>query len=193
MTLIIPGAYQVVIEMQASGQQVLNVIGIKDLEGTEDPVSLIGNTVKNAWEIASGPLSKLPSQVSMVGYHVTSLYAADSPKGSVGSTTAGGKTGQEMSTLATCAVVKLSGGSRSRSNNGRMYFGPLYEAIVNADGRTVSGPYITELAAAIALFRTELDTANLPLAVLSRKNSTATVVTGTSVGGIIGIQRRRLR
>ena len=194
MTLVIANAYQVVIEMSASGQQLINVIGILDETGEgDDSPGLIGNYVKTAWEIANGPLAKMSSQVSMVGYHVTALSTETSPKGSVGSTTAGGLTGQSLNTLATCAVIKLSSASRSRSMNGRLYHGGLTESNVNDDGRTINGGHLTALTTAYANFKSSIDGSGVQWAVLSRKLSIATPVHETSVGGIIGIQRRRLR
>ena len=191
MVLIIPNTVQVGIEMSAGGQQLMNVIGVRWDDGFTSVADCLA-TVKTAWEKTGGPLSKLPAIVTMVGYHGVFLGTADGATGFLGSGTVGG-VAAEVSTLASCAVVKLSGASRSRSKNGRLYFGPLPESYINADGRTLNAGQVTGMQAAFNIFINEINVGARKWSVISRKNSEATPIVSTGIQGVLGTQRRRLR
>ena len=191
-TLVIPRTVQVSIEMVCSGQPVWNVIHLDmGTEGFYTPASVLP-FVKSAWEIGNGPLARHTTTTSMVGYHYVDL---DSATGAVGflASTASGNNASGLSALSTCALIKLGSGSRSRSTQGRMYHGPLAEAQVNADGRSLASTTITDLTNTYEAFRVAMATANTPWCVASRKNLNKTVITSVGAAGIIGTQRRRIR
>lgn len=190
-TLVIPNAFQVSIEMEAGGQDIVNVIGVTSASGTALGAA---GAVKAAWENASGPLKALIPSVAVRNYRAVDLSSvfgdiADVPSTAVGTSTAG--TG--FSTLAAAALIQWNGASRSRSTRGRMYLGPLGEGDINPDGRTLVsgrqslfGVYANTLISSLA-------TAGYPLAVLSRKNLQAYPVSSVAVSSIVSTQRRRLR
>lgn len=190
-TLVVPGAAQIGIEMTASGQPVWNVIGL-NIGATTDPPATILAVVKTAWEAANGPMKIKSTLVTMVGYHYTDLRSTTGAVGFLGSTQAGLVTGG-LSTMASAALVKLSSGTRSRSQQGRLYHGPLLETQINADGRTIDSTYSTTVNTAYTNFLNAMSTANYPWAIISRKNSTFEVVDTASPASVIATQRRRLR
>lgn len=189
-TLVIPNAAQVGIEMVASGQKVMNVIGIVNVDAVS--INTILAAVKTAWEQPNGPMEKHSTTTKMVGYHGVDLNTA---LGQVGflSSTMNGTTGGDISTMASCAIIKVSSNTRSRSGNGRLYHGPLIESQVDSDGRSIASAYLDGLTNAYELFRNSLVTANHHWCILSRKNSTYTPVETSACQSIIGTQRRRLR
>lgn len=189
-TLVIPQCTQVAIEMTCSGQKVYNVLGFTNAFGSTP--SYILNLVKTEWERTNGPLKLHTTDVVMVGYHFTDLNTANGAVQFLGSGTTGGVTGA-LSTMASSALIKLSSGTRSRSQQGRLYHGPLAESQINADGRTLTSSYQTSLNSAYETFRVNMAAGNCGWQVLSRKNSSGAGVTAVSASTIIATQRRRLR
>lgn len=189
-TLIIPGAAQVTIRSTCSGQDVVNVIGVQNTVGAS-PASIL-NSVKAAWEAPGGPLTQRTSLLTMEGYDYIDLGSATGPTGFLGSTKAGSQTGA-IATMASSALITLGGGTRSRSQRGRMYHGPLTEAQINPDGRTLAPSSIISLNAAYEQFRVALNSATSDWIVLSRKNLIYTIIGQVSTSSIIATQRRRLR
>lgn len=190
-TLVVPGAAQVGIEMTCSGQPVWNVIGL-NIGATTDPPATVLAVVKTAWEAASGPLKLRSSLLTMVGYHYTDLRTATGAVGFLGSTTAGA-TSTTLSTMASSGLLKLSTGTRSRSQQGRLYHGPLGEAQINGDGRTLDPTFSGLLGTAYTTFLNALNSGGYPWAIISRKLSEFNDVDTASPAGIIATQRRRLR
>ena len=190
-TLVIPGTVQVAIEMQCSGQAVWNIIHLNIGDGLDTPTSTL-NDVKTAWEATNGPLKIRPVGLSMVGYHYTDLRSATGAVAFLGSTTVGTDVGS-ISTMAACGLVKLSTGTRSRSQQGRLFHGPLTETVINSDGRTLSSTGLTPISTAYNAFKTAMNTGSRSWAVASRKNLTSTPIATVSPSSIIATQRRRLR
>lgn len=190
MVLVIPQTVQVGIEMVCSGQPVWNVLGFTNAFGSSP--SYILNLIKTEWERANGPLKQRPSALSMVGYHFTDLSSPTGAVAFLGSTAPGG-VASALSTMASSALVKLSTGTRSRSQQGRLYHGPLAEVQIDADGRTVNSTYRAALDTAYETFRVNMAAGNCGLQVLSRKNLTGTSVTTVSTSGLVATQRRRQR
>lgn len=190
MVLVIPQTVQVSIEMTCSGQSVYNVLGFTNAFGSSP--SYILNLVKTEWERASGPLKLRPTQVAMVGYHFVDLSTTTGAVAFLGSSTTGGVT-DSLSTMASAALIKLSSNTRSRSQQGRLYHGPLGETQINSDGRTLTSAYLTSLNTAYETFRVNMAAGNCGLMVLSRKNSSSTSVTNVAASPIVATQRRRLR
>jgi hypothetical protein len=74
-----------------------------------------------------------------------------------------------------------------------MYFGPIGEADINSDGRTLSSTSITGIQSAFNQFRTTITNAGLEWVVVSRKLQAATPITTIGVQSVIATQRRRIR
>lgn len=188
--LVIPNCFQVAIQFTDSGHAMENVIGVENASGTAAGAAA---AVKAAWEVAAGPHSLRSSSTTMVNYHAVDISSLSGTIADLASTTAGGAGAGPLSTRGAAALVKWNGSSRARSTRGRIYTGPLREAEINNDGATLASAAITALNTAFTNFRNSLGTAGYPLVVLSRKTSTATVVTQHSVESTIATQRRRIR
>lgn len=190
-TLIIPNAFQVSINALAAGRNITNVIGVTNSTGT---AAAAAAAVKTAWEISGGPLSQLTANYTMVGYTAVDLSSSHGSIATVTSTAAGGvSSSNQFATRGACALVQWNGSVRSRSTRGRMYYGPLMEASVNADGATLVSGTLSAFTAAFSSFRTSLNSSGYPLSVLSRKDSAAYSVTSHAVETTIATQRRRIR
>lgn len=187
--LIIPGCFQVSIDGVSGAQPVVNVIGVQNAGGTAAGAAA---AVQTAWKVASGPLGVLSSSYALTGFIATDIGDPNGDIVSIGDTTAGGGT-VGVSTNAASALVSWNGGTRSRSSRGRLYFGPLQEANINADGRTLASSFITTLTTAFGNFRTSLSSSGYPLVVLSRVLSQSFPVTTHTVESVIATQRRRIR
>lgn len=189
-TLVIPGAYQVGIHMVVSGQEIVNVIGV--MSDGFGAANQIADKVHAAWIAAGGPMSMLPNSVKLEKIKVTDLAGVN---GEIFEKTAtdAGKGTSPLGSLAATAVVRVGAGTRSRSGKGRLYFGPLQQAQLSADGRTLVPVQQTTIATGFQQFKTAVNTEGLQWAVLSRKLSVATPITNISVASVIGTQRRRLR
>ena len=111
----------------------------------------------------------------------------------IADTATGGITTSSKSTNGACALVKWNGGTRSRSSRGRLYFGPLREAQIAADGRTLEPGNATAITTAFNAFRSSLSSAGFTLCVISPTTSSAFDVSSVSVESIIATQRRRIR
>jgi hypothetical protein len=190
-TLVIPDTVQVAIEAVASGQPVWNVLHFKMGGATPSPASFLA-TVKTAWEATNGPCKAHTTAYVMVGYHYTDLSSATGAVAFLGSTTTGALSAA-LSTMASAALIKLSTGTRSRSQQGRLYHGPLAESQINADGRTLDSTYATSIAAAYTQFLFAIDVGTITWAVASRKLLSSTSITSTGIATVIATQRRRLR
>jgi hypothetical protein len=192
-TLVVPDTAQIGIEMTASGQKVMNVIGVHKINasGTLSPTSIL-TAVKTAWEAANGPLSKHTTTTHMVGYHYLDLSTATGLTGFLGSG-ASGTVFNDINTMDSCAIVKISDGSRARSHHGRLFHGPLAENWVQSDGRLLDTTLQSNLTDAYNQFKNALIAVDLPWTVISRKFSSQAEVNSVSVPGLIGTQRRRLR
>lgn len=191
VTLVIPDTVQVAIEMQCSGQPVWNIIHLSG-GGALMPSGTTLSDVKTAWEAVGGPLKNHPSVLSMVGYHYTDLSSPTGAVAFLGSTTAGAISGN-LSTMASSALIKLSTGTRSRSQQGRLYHGPMCEAQIAADGRNLEAGNQASLTAAYTQFLTAMNTGTRKWAIASRKNLVSTPIVTASASPIIATQRRRLR
>src|SRR5213592_2303787 len=121
MPLIVPDLLQIGIEMTHSGQTIFNIIGLRvDINsGTRTPQANLA-FVKQEWEATGGPMRTHLTGTTMVGYHYTDLRFADGATDFLGSSQAGTNT-DPTAALQACAIVKLSGGSRARSEHGRLF------------------------------------------------------------------------
>lgn len=189
--LIIPGVFLVSINSTSGGQDVVNVVGVRNSGGTAQGAA---DAVAAAWKVTAGPLAALASGIQFTGTRAMDLSSADGAIADAPSTnTLGGAGAGALATNAACALVKWNGGTRSASSRGRLYFGPLNEANVNSDGRTIAAASVTLITTAFNNFRASLSNANYPLVVVSRLHASAQTVTSSSVESVIATQRRRIR
>jgi hypothetical protein len=189
-TLVIPNCFQVSIQMTAGSHAVENVIGVENAAGSSAGAAA---AVKAAWEVASGPLAALSNLIAMVNYHAVDIGSTGGTITDLASSATGGLSTNTLATRAACQLIKFNGSNRSRSTRGRLYFGPARESDIDADGATVTASIRTSTNTAFTNFRNSLSAAGYPLVVLSRKNSTATVVTTHAVETLVATQRRRIR
>lgn len=191
-TVVIPNCVQIAVEANCSGQPVVNVLHFKyDAGFTLDAGAALG-AFKTAWEKTGGPLKLKSSLVTMVGYKLTDLNSTDGVTSYLASGTAGAAAAT-LSTMASSALVKMGGGTRSRSGSGRLYHGPLVETNVNPDGRTLNSTFGTGILTAYNQLKTDMSAVSLQWCVASRKNLSTSVISNLSVSPIIATQRRRLR
>lgn len=189
--LVIPNVYRVAIHATSGGQDVINVVGVR---GTAQGQQLAAaQAVQSAWKTAAGPLAKISSLVQLVKFRAMDLSSVDGGIAEVADATVGGQITNTLATAGACALVKWNGGTRSGSSRGRLYYGPIREADINADGRTMVAGSRTDVQAAFGFFRTVLDQQGFPLVVISRKTASAAAVSSHSVETIIATQRRRIR
>jgi hypothetical protein len=188
--LVIPGVARVAIIGAAGAQPVINVIGVRLPSGRT--VQQAVNSVKAAWEATPSPLTQISQQYQVLRYEGTDLSSLDAPVAEA-TGSGGGRVAADASTAGACYLVKFSGGTRSRSANGRMYLGPMAETTINADGRTVAGGFRDGLIFDMTTFKDRLNTDGNPLCVISSKFAKAVDVTGVTVDPIIATQRRRIR
>lgn len=188
--LVIPDAFQVAINGVCSGQEVVNVVGVENPAGDAAGAAA---AVRTAWKAASGPLTLMPPIYSLVSFRAMDLSSLTGDIAEVADVSPGTGGTSVLATMGACALVKWNGGTRSRSSRGRMYFGPLTETNVNADGRTLASAYVTALTTAMNAFRTSLNSSGYPLVVLSRTLSQSFPVTSLSVENVLATQRRRIR
>lgn len=192
VTLVIPNTCQIVAEHECSGQQVINVLHFTGTGGVMPGATAALTAFKNAWEKAGGPLKLKQPAVKMVGYKYTNLSSITGETGFLGSNTTGNGA-ISLSTMASSALLKFGGGTRSRSSAGRLYHGPLDEGQIGTDGRTMNITASQAIQLGYMTFLSDMAAAGLNLAVASRKNSTATNVASISVASVIATQRRRQR
>lgn len=192
MTLVISNTYRIAIRMTAGGKNITNVFGVRGSAAAQQAAAAAAALA--AWKVASGPLSQLSSLVSMADVTAVDLSSATGGITVLAdATTGGGTTSNSLSTRASSALVTWNSGTRSKSARGRMYFGPLQETNINADGATLTSAAVTAFGTAFTNFRNSLATAGFPLVVISQKLASTTDVTSQAVQTTIATQRRRLR
>lgn len=187
MVLIIPNVYLVSIKGTSGGQNVINVVGV--LAGFSSAAA-VAAAVNTAWKVTGGPLSKLPSTYSFQEVKAMELTTATGQIAVLPTSGTGAVVGA-LATNGSCALVTYGSGTRSKSQRGRMYVGPLREGDIDADGRTLSAP--AAWATAFTAFRTSIQGSGMEWGVISRKLSTFTGITTVGCQNIIATQRRRIR
>lgn len=187
MVLIIPETYLVSIKGVSGGQDVVNVIGVRAPANTAISVA---TAVQGAWKTAGGPMSKMPSTYQLIEFKAMSLASANGDVYAVPDSTAG-TAGSSLATNGACALVTFGNGTRAKSTKGRMYFGPLLESAINADGRTLAaaGGFTTAFQA----FKAALEINQREWVVISRKNSSTSPISIIQTQSVIATQRRRIR
>lgn len=192
--LVIPGAFLVTLRGSCNGKTVDNVIGVTNPGTPVATPASIATIVGNAWKDNSGPMGELTPAYTFLGVHVVDLSSTTGGVADVGFSAQGGKSAGDLATMASCALIKYSGGTRQRRGNGRMYIGPLMESQINSDGRTLGSGAQSSFATKFQHFNDTIGTAGLAWVVLSRKYSShSQPIQNVSVDGTIASQRRRLR
>jgi hypothetical protein len=189
--LIIPNVYRVAINATAGSRVVVNVIGVRGTAAGQQAAAAAA--VKSAWEAGLGGLMGLHTSQYHVGTYVATDLSTASGGQTVLSSTGSGGTAGDISTMGACALLKFSGGTRSRTQNGRMYWGPLAEGQINSDGRTLDSTLAGQLQTQVNTFMSSLTTAGFPLVVISRVGPSSHTVASASVSTIIATQRNRIR
>lgn len=189
--LVIPNVYRVAIEGISGSQPVVNVVGVRG--SSPGQAAAAAAAVKAAWKATSSFHSRLSSYYQLQNVHAMDLSSVDGEIADVGDSANGGQGTVALATNGACALVKWNGGTRSGSSRGRMYFGPITESVINADGRTLASAEVTSLTNAANNFINSLSGAGFPLVVISQKQAKATTVTSAAVESIIASQRRRIR
>lgn len=192
LTLVISNTYRVAVRMLAGGKSITNVVGVRGSSSGQQAAAAAA--VLAAWKVASGPLSRISSLVTMADVTAVDLSSTTGGISVVSDTTAGGiTTSNSLSTRAASALVTWNGSTRSKSARGRLYFGPLMEIDLNSDGATLDSTRQAALSTAWTNFRSSLATAGFPLVVISQKLASTTDVTSHAVQSTIATQRRRIR
>jgi len=189
--LIVPDCFQVAINATCSGQEVVNVIGVRNAGGTAAGAAA---AVKAAWEAGTTTAitAAVPSAYVVGNYRAVDISDPNGDIAVLTSTKTGSAAGQ-IATMGACALVQWNGGTRSRSSRGRLYLGPLTESVINTDGRTLLPATATMLNSAFGTFISQLGSAGYPPVVLSRKLSEAFPITTAATEAVIATQRRRIR
>lgn len=188
--LIIPNTYRVAIEAVSGGQAITNVVGVSAPSGNALGAA---TAVQTAWKVAAGPLTQLRPLYSLLGFRSLDLSSPNGGIAFVADTAAGTSGATTNSTNAASALVKWNGGTRSRSARGRLYFGPLAEAQIENDGRTLNAAARTAINTAFTNFRNSLSASGFPLVVISQVLAQTFPVTQNDTEPIIATQRRRIR
>ena len=169
----------------------MHVVGVQN--GGGDAAGA-GVAVRNAWKSTNGPLSQLSNLYVLSQFVTTDIGSSNGAINVLTDTTAGTQAAtNSFATAGACALIKWNGGTRSRSARGRLYYGPIREIDINADGRTLTSAQQGFFNTAFNNFRSSLSGAGYPLVVLSRKLSQSFPVTSSAVETTIATQRRRIR
>jgi hypothetical protein len=189
--LILPNVYRCAIKATNDGVPVVNVIGVRGTAGGQEAAAAAA--IKAAWEVTGTSLcNQHTNNYHMVSYDVTDLTTATGGVTSLASTASGTLTA-ETATAAACALFKFNGGTRSRTQNGRMYYGPIDQNSVQSTGRALETTARTTLQSALNAFLASLTTAGFPLVIISRVGPSSHTVATAAVESLIATQRRRIR
>ena len=191
-TLVIPNTLQLVVSGICSGQPVVNVMHFENTSGGTRNLVTDLVAIKTFWEKAAGPLKVKSSLFAMTGYKLIDISSTSGQVAELTSVTAGAGSAT-LSTMASCALVRLSGGTRDRSASGRLYHGPLQETQINSDGRTIEAAAATAITTAYTTWASDMETIDLSWGVASRQDSEIHEISNIAVSSIIATQRRRLR
>lgn len=190
--LIIPNVYRVAVRMTTGGRDIVNVIHVEGTSSGQETAA--ATAVLAGWKVATGPLTQLSALVAMADVTAMDLSSSSGGIHVITDTTAGGISSvNSLSTRAASALIKLNGGTRSRSTRGRIYYGPVMESSINSDGATLTGTAIGLFTTAFTALKTSLAGASFTLGVASRKTSSFTSAGSVAVETTIATQRRRIR
>jgi hypothetical protein len=189
--LVIPAAVKIEFLGTIANRQCVNVLGGQNTGGagvTQAQLTTMAGVAVAAWTDNLCPL--FSDAYTFREARLTSLNTATSPQVTLTDVTNGGKSNGSSSQVA--QLVKLITAIRSRSSRGRVFLPPPGDADVNSSG-VLLPQQVTDLTAAFSILQGNMLQAGLPLAVLSRVDLEANVVTSFRVDNVVATQRRRLR
>jgi len=190
--LVIANVYRVAIRMAAGGRDIINVVHVEGSASGQEAAAAAA--VLAAWKVATGPLTQLSSLITMQDVTAMDLSSTNGGIAVVADSTAGSLTASNaLATRGAAALIKLNGGTRSRSTRGRVYYGPIREANIQTDGASLESAAVTAFTTAFNAFKTSLSGDSFTLGVASRLTSTFTSASTLSVEATIATQRRRIR
>lgn len=189
--VIINRGYRVTIKSRVGTQSVVNVLHfLGPSTGLEKDAA---QTMETFWSGATGGLTHLGNQVTeFEGVEAVDLSSLNGGIWWEADGTAL-PSSLAISTAGAAALVQLNGQTRNRNSRGRIYLGPLREADLQQDGRTLSASAKGRIGTLVSNMRTAMTTEGFDLQVLSRATSTMYPVTLVRVADIIATQRRRIR
>lgn len=189
--VVIPRGYRVTIKSRVGSQQVVNVLHfLGSAPGMEQDAA---QTMVAFWKSLDGGQTHLGNQaVTFEGVEAVDLSTLNGGIWWEADGTAGASTIQ-LATAGASALVQLNGQTRDRTTRGRIYLGPLREADVMQDGRTLMASAKNKVTTLVTDMRAAMAAEGFELQVLSRITSTMTPVTLVRVADIIATQRRRIR
>lgn len=189
--VIINRGYRVTIKSRVGSQQVVNVLHfLGPSTGLEKDAA---EAMHAFWKGAQGGYSLLGNNaVTFEGVEAVDLSSIN---GGIWWEADGdaGLTSLQLATAGASALVQLNGQTRNRNSRGRIYLGPLREADLQGDGRTLTVQAKTRAETLISNMRTAMGAEGFVLQVLSRATATMFPVTLVRVADIIATQRRRIR
>lgn len=191
MTLVISNVYRCSVNAVQGTRNIVNVFGLRGSAAGQEAAACAA--LQTAWKVSAGPLTRLRTEYTLQYFEAVDLSSTSGGIFRITDTTAGGLSTGSISTNAASALLKWNGNTRSKTSRGRTYFGPLDEASINTDGRTLASASKTAIGSAFTNFRSSLATSGFTLCVISRKEGASHDVTLQTVEDVIATQRRRIR
>lgn len=189
--VVINRGYRVTIKSRVGSQEVVNVLHF--LGNTTGQEKDAAQTMFTFWKSADGGYTHLGNQsMTFEGVEAVDLSSVNGGIWWEADGTAL-PSSLQLATAGAAALVQLNGQTRNRNSRGRIYLGPLREADLNADGRTLTASAKGRVNTLVTNMRTAMMTKGFELQVLSRATSTMYPVTLVRVADVIATQRRRIR
>lgn len=189
--IVVPGCYAGTVKAAFGTKTIINTFHFSNASPGQEVAC--ATALQAAWKLVAGPIARFDNKYTLVEFEAVDLSSTSGGIWVIPDTTAGTRTTTPTSGRQTSALITWNGQTRNRSQRGRTYLGPLYEADITDDGATLASTTVTAIGNAFTAFRNSLTTAGFPLVVLSRKNLSYTPVTLQRVEPIMATQRRRLR
>lgn len=189
--VVIANCYAATVKAVFGGQPILNTFHVQGTGPGQETAA--ATALQTAWKITGGPLGQFDNKYTLVEFEAVDLSSTSGGIAVIADTTAGTRAAQSTAGRQTAALITYNGTTRSRSQRGRTYLGPLYEPDIDVDGASLAAGVVTGLTARWTAFRTSLTGSNFPLVIASRKLMQSYAVTSFRVEPVIATQRRRLR
>lgn len=189
--VVIANCYAATVKASFGGQPILNTFHLAGSGPGQEAAACAA--LQTAWKVASGPMTHFDNKYTLVEFEAVDLSSTTGGIWVIADTTAGARTTASTAGRQTAALITYNGNTRSRSQRGRTYVGPLYEPDIDVDGASLVSTVVTQFNTRWTNFRTSLSASNFPLAIASRKLMQMYTVTQFRVEPTIATQRRRLR
>lgn len=187
--VVVANAYALNVQALFGGQTVINTFHALGTAPGQQVAAAAA--LRTSWKNNNSLLPIWDGKYTLVGFEATDLSSSTGGVSFVADTTAGTRTTASTAGRQTSALVSFSTGSRSRSQRGRSYLGPLYEPDIDIDGATLLAA--GNIDGRMTFFRTAMATAGFPIVILSRKLLATYTITAQVTSTTIATQRRRLR